>query len=82
MKSKSEMLRELEKMLNDVFAARAAGTAHPRMARAHGYVDGYMKAMLETGVADKKELLRLVARQRERIDGPATIELQPVEAVA
>jgi len=81
-KSKSEMLRELEKMLHDVFAARAAGTTHPRMARAHGYVDGYMKAMLETGMADKKELLGLVARQREKVDGPATIDLCPVEAVA
>ena len=82
MKSKSEMLRELEKMLYDVFAARAAGTSHPRTARAHGYVDGYMKALLETGMADEKELLGLVARQREKVDGPATLELQPIEAVA
>lgn len=81
-KSKSEMLRELETMLNDVFAARAAGTSHPRMARAQGYVDGYMKAMLEMGMANQKELLCLVARQREKVDGPATLELQPVEAVA
>ena len=63
-------------MLRDVFAARAAGTSYVRMARAHGYVDGYMKAILEHGVASKDELLKLVAEERRRIDGPATRTLR------
>ena len=72
MRSKAEMLDELKKMLHDVFVARAAGTSHPRLARAHGYVDGYMRALLECGHASKTELLALVAEQRERVNGPAT----------
>ena len=28
----------------------------PRLARAHGYVDGYMKALLDAGVATQQEL--------------------------
>jgi hypothetical protein len=71
MKTKAEMLDELRKMLHDVFVARAAGTSHPRMARAHGYVDGYMRALLESGLADKRELLALVAGEREGVFGPA-----------
>jgi len=69
------MCEELRKMLRDVFAARARGTSYTRMARAHGYVDGYMKAMLECGRATKRELLELVSEERARVSGPATAEL-------
>jgi len=82
-RSKAEMLDELRAMLHDVFAARNAGTSHPRMARAHGYVDGYMRGLLETGVASKAELLALVAEQRVAAFGPATLEIPShIEAVA
>jgi hypothetical protein len=73
---KSKMSDELRKMLRDVFVARASGTSYPRMARAHGYVDGYMRALLECGLATKDELLRMVAEERSRIDGPATRYVQ------
>lgn len=63
---------ELRKMLRDVFIARAAGTSYARMARAHGYVDGYMRALIEGGHASKEELLRIVAEERTRVGGPAT----------
>jgi hypothetical protein len=69
------MLDELKMMLRDVFTARAAGTSHPRMARAHGYVDGYMRALMECGYASKDELLSLVSEERSAVSGPATITL-------
>lgn len=72
---KAKLLKELETLLHDVFAARAAGTSHPQMARAHGYVDGYMRVLLESGLATKQELLQLVAAQRTLVNGPATGEL-------
>ncbi len=72
MTNKPEMFDELRNMLRDVFSARASGATHPRMARAHGYVDGYMRLMLEAGIADKNELLSLVAEERRVADGPAT----------
>ena len=73
--TKRQMFDELETMLQDVFTARALGTSHPRMARAHGYVDGYMRALLECGYASKDELLSLVSEQRSAVSGPATITL-------
>jgi hypothetical protein len=82
MKPKAEMLAELRKMLHDVFMARAGGTSHPRMARAHGYVDGYMRALLESGQADKDELLRLVAEERAIVSGPATTTINIEHAAA
>jgi len=82
MRSKAEMLEELRNMLHDVFKARAEGTRHPRMARAHGYVDGYMRALLECGMADKTELLNLVAEERAVVSGPATATLELTTTVA
>ena len=79
-RSKEEMLSELRTMLHDVFAAQAAGQVHSRVARAHGYVDGFMRALLETGIAGKGELLELVASEREHVSGPALRTLDQVEA--
>jgi hypothetical protein len=58
-------------MLRDVLAAKAAGGNHGRIARAHGYVDGYMRALLDLEVISKNELLEIVAQERERASGPA-----------
>jgi hypothetical protein len=80
--SKAEMLDNLREMLRDVFRLRGEGVAYARLARAHGYVDGYMRVLLETGVADKRELLALVAEERTRVEGPATTTLQADEAAA
>jgi hypothetical protein len=78
--NKAEMLDNLRAMLRDVFRLRGDGVAYARLARAHGYVDGYMRVLLETGIADKQELLALVAEERELSDGPATVTLNPVAA--
>ena len=70
--SKAEMLETLRAMLRDAFRLRTDGVAYARLARAHGYVDGYMRALLETEVVDKNELLAIVAEERTTVDGPAT----------
>lgn len=72
MQTKAQVLDELKRMLRDVFAATATGAAYARVARAHGYVDGFMRAILDTGFATKAELLVIVAHEREQISGPAT----------
>jgi hypothetical protein len=74
MQTKAEMLAELKAMLRDVFKAREEGAAYARLARAHGYVDGYMRGLLETGTFTKEELLGVVADQRRDVYGPATTE--------
>jgi hypothetical protein len=71
MRTKSDVLADLRVMLKDVLAAKAAGGSHQRIARAHGYVDGYMRALLDLEVVGKEELLDLVAFERERASGPA-----------
>jgi len=78
-KSKADILAELRGMLRDVFAAQAAGQVHTRVARAHGYVDGFMRALLDSGIAGKKELLEIVASERERVSGPALRTLADVD---
>jgi hypothetical protein len=71
MRTKAEVLGELRKMLGDVFAAKAAGQTNAKLARAHGYVDGYMRALLDTDAVTKVELLELVSGEREKASGPA-----------
>lgn len=82
MKTKSELLGELRTMLADVFAAKAAGEAYGRLARAHGYIDGFMRAMLDVGVVTKAELLEVVNSERERRSGPAIRAAARVESAA
>ncbi len=70
--SKAEVLKDLETMLRDVLTATDGGRSYARMARAHGYVDGFMRGLLDSGFASKEELLEIVARERTRSSGPAT----------
>ena len=74
MRTKADMLNELKAMLNDVLQAQTKGANHPRLARNHGYLDGYMTALLESGMATKEELLVLVADERTKAHGPAVGE--------
>ena len=41
MRTKADMLNELKVMLYDALLAKTRGVTYPRLARAHGYVDGY-----------------------------------------
>jgi len=78
-KSKDELLGELRTMLREVFAAQAAGAVQARVARAHGYVDGFMRALLDTGIAGKQELLELVASERQHVSGPALRTMSQID---
>ena len=73
---KQELLENLRGMVRDMLRLRSDGGAYAKLARAHGYVDGYMRVLLETGVADSKTLLGLVADERRKFDGPSTREVQ------
>ncbi len=82
MKQKTEVISELRTMLADVFAAKEKGEAYGRLARAHGYVDGYMRALLDIGIVTKAELLEVVNAERERASGPALRALAELEEAA
>ncbi len=82
MRTKAELLSQLQSMLRDVFTAAAAGTSQARIARAHGYVDGFMRALLDTGLAEHRELVALVAVERERVSGPAMRSVTSADVAA
>ena len=71
MRSRMEMMADLRKHLRQCLVAQAEGGSFTKLARAHGFVDGYMRAMLEGGQATKQELLEVVATERARVNGPA-----------
>jgi hypothetical protein len=71
MQTKDEVLEELRAMFRNVLAAAEAGGSHVRLSRARGNVDGYMRALLDLGIATREELLGLIAAERQRANGPA-----------
>jgi alkylhydroperoxidase/carboxymuconolactone decarboxylase family protein YurZ len=80
--SKAQLLDNLRALLMDVFKLRREGAAYAKLSRAHGYVDGYMRSLLENGAASRQELLELVAAVRVSADGPATATVTVEEEVA
>ncbi len=77
-----DLMWELRKMLRDVLTLRREGSLQPRLGRAQGIVDGYMRALLDGGLATKLELLALVAEEREAAEGPAYVSLKMADSVA
>jgi hypothetical protein len=84
MRSKADLIAELQRHLHDVFVARHEGVSQPRGFRAQGFVDGYMRALLESGLCTQAELLALVAAERTRVSGPPTrqIAIDPASEIA
>ena len=85
MKSTAELMNQLRGSLREAFELRNQGASYARIARAHGYADGYMRMLLDTGMMDARALLAFVADVRREVDGPATalVELeQPAASLA
>lgn len=74
---KVPLVQTLRELLRDVFRQRGAGVPNARFARALGYADGYMQALIDAGLAEERELLQVVAEERTRTDGPGSSELSP-----
>ncbi len=70
--SKAEMLNTLRDLVRQALTLRSTGAVHARASKANGAADGYMRALLDAGLADQRELLALVADERARLGGPAT----------
>lgn len=74
MARKTDMFVTLRKLLQDVFGAQYGGAHHERLSRAFGYADGYMRAMLDAGLASKSELLEVVVSERRgALRGPDAV---------
>ncbi|MBZ0119623.1 MAG: hypothetical protein K8H88_21710 [Sandaracinaceae bacterium] len=64
---KDELLSRVAELVGQVTAARFEGAQYSKLARAHGYADGYMRALLDAGLVDRDELLRLVGQARTAV---------------
>jgi hypothetical protein len=62
-----ELTTEVRKLLRAAFEARYRGELHVHKVRAHAYADGYMRALLDAGLLDQQESLRLVADARAEL---------------
>ena len=56
----------LRGMLRDLFEVDRRGARGDKLARVHGYADGYMRALVDLGHATQKELLEIVLDERRR----------------
>jgi hypothetical protein len=63
---REKLLRTLRDRLHEAFMARYQGAAYARIARATGYADGYMQAMLDAGLVAERDMLALVGEERQR----------------
>ena len=61
---RNELLSNLAAMLRDLFAQHQNGVEGIKINRAHGYVDGYMRVLVDGKFATKQELLRMVYEAR------------------
>jgi hypothetical protein len=70
--SREVLLQTLRGLLGDAFALHQKGAAGARLGRSYGMVDGYMRALIDLGIATQKELGVVVVEERTKRLGPAT----------
>jgi hypothetical protein len=59
--AREELLNRLRVLMRNVMDARFQGSTHSKFARVHGYADGDMSALLDSGLVDQKTLLSVVS---------------------
>jgi hypothetical protein len=62
-------------MLRESLRLSAEGAQRSRLLHAQGCADGFMRALVEAGLADHRDLLALVREVRAESGGPATREM-------
>ena len=78
---KAELISELRRALHDMLTLINRGAAGPKLARAQGFVDGYMRALLDAKLATQRELLAVVAEERSNINGPPSGVRHPLQGL-
>jgi hypothetical protein len=75
-KPRAELLEILRSLLRESFRLQAEGGSQPRLSQAVGYIDGFVRALIESGVADLATLLGVVRDVRAESRGAATRVLE------
>ena len=78
--SRDALIHTLRDLLGAAFALHQKGAVGARVGRSYGMADGYMRALIDLGVASQKELGMVVAEERARLLGPASQTLAPEAA--
>jgi hypothetical protein len=73
---KVPLVQTLRELLRDVLRQRDAGVPNARFARALGYADGYMQALIDAGLAEERELITHGCRGAPASDGPVAPSFQ------
>lgn len=64
--TKQHRLAELSDLLTQLYDAKFSGADGSAHARAQGLVDGYIRALLDMGIAEETEVLALVQSERHK----------------
>ena len=56
----------LRGLLREMIEVDGRGARGDKLARVHGYIDGYMRALVDLGIVSQKELLEIVLDERRR----------------
>ena len=62
--SKSDAITSLRSHLAVLFDARFGGADAVRFARAQGFADGYIQALIDVGAIEQGEILALITEER------------------
>lgn len=81
-KSEAELLDILRSLLRESFRLQSEGGSQARLSQAVGYVDGYVRALIETGIADHATLLAVVRDMRAESRGAPTRTVESEREVA
>ena len=81
-RSPAELHEILRAMLRESLRLGAEGAQRSRLLHAQGCADGFMRALVEAGLANHGELLALVREVRAESRGPATRELDKTYVAA
>ncbi len=71
-KSQAELHAVLKGLLRDSIRLHAEGAPGSRLGQADGYVDGFIRALVEAGLSDHATILAVIRDARREFAGPAT----------
>ena len=65
--SQSELLEKVRDLVSELTRARFEGGAYVDFARAQGYADGFMRALVDSQLVDERTLLHIIGHERTRV---------------
>jgi hypothetical protein len=80
--SRDVLIDSLRRLLSEAFTAHQRGGSGAQLGRAYGKADGFMLALIESGLATQQEMSTVVLEERTRGMGPSTKILSSADATS